>query len=90
MNILTDIHCHTIASDHAYSTVLELARSAEEKGLEAIAVTDHGIGMEDSPHIWHFHNLKAIPRQIGGVKILYGCEANILNSDGRWIWITKP
>ena len=82
MNILFDTHTHTIASAHAYSTVAENARYAGEIGMEAIAITDHCIGMEDAPHIWHFQNLKNIPRDLFGVKMLYGVELNILNSNG--------
>ena len=83
MKILADTHTHTIASTHAYSTVAEMAKEAAEQGLEAIAITDHGIMLPDSPHLWHFQNLKAIPREIFGVKILYGIEANILDLQGN-------
>lgn len=82
MKILADTHTHTCASTHAYSTVTEMAKAAAEAGLEAIAVTDHGMMLPDAPHAWHFHNLKNIPREIFGVKILYGIEANILDPDG--------
>lgn len=83
MKILTDIHCHTIASTHAYSTVTELAHTAAQRGMEAIAVTDHAPAIPDSPHIWHFENLKSIPREIEGVKILLGAEANITDDNGN-------
>lgn len=83
MQIKFDTHTHTIASTHAYSTVIEMAKYASEKGLEAIAITDHAPALGDAPHIWHFHNLKSIPREIHGVKILYGVEANILDLDGN-------
>ena len=82
MKILTDIHCHTIASTHAYSTVWELAKSAAERKMEAIAVTDHAPAIPDSPHIWHFENLRTIPRELCGVRILLGAEANITDDDG--------
>lgn len=82
MNILTDIHCHTVASTHAYSTVKELAESAAARGMEAIAVTDHAPEIPDAPHLWHFENLWAIPREIAGVKILYGAEVNIIDDKG--------
>ena len=39
MNII-DLHTHTTASDGSY-TPAELIRYAKEKGLSAIAVTDH-------------------------------------------------
>lgn len=83
MKILFDTHTHTLASDHAYCTVLENVKYASDVGMEAIAVTDHCVGMEDAPHLWHFRNLKNIPRDLYGVKILYGVELNILDPDGN-------
>lgn len=82
MRILTDTHCHTVASTHAYSTVKELAEAAAARGMEAIAVTDHAPEIPDAPHIWHFENLWSIPREIAGVKILFGVEANIIDDAG--------
>lgn len=83
MKILFDSHTHTLASTHAYSTVMEMAKTASERGMEAIAITDHAPALPDAPHIWHFRNLKNIPREIYGVKILYGVEANILDLEGN-------
>lgn len=82
MKILTDTHAHTISSTHAYSTVQELAAAARQKGLKMFAITDHGPAMPDSPHDWHFGNMRVIPRVIDGVGILRGIEANILSTDG--------
>lgn len=76
MRLLADLHTHTVASGHAYSTVVELAASAAAKGLELIAITDHGPGVPDGPHPWHFWNLKVVPSILGGVRILKGVEAN--------------
>lgn len=45
-------------------------------------MTDHWGEMPDSPHIWHFDNLRILPRQICGVTVLKGVETNILNNDG--------
>lgn len=83
MKILLDTHTHTIASTHAYSTVLEMAKYASKVGLEAIAITDHAPAIPDGAHSWHFQNLKAVPRELYGVKILYGAELNILDLDGN-------
>ena len=82
MRILTDLHCHTIASDHAFSTVMENVKAASEKGLEALAITDHGPAMEDGPHIDHFICQKGLPRELYGVRLLIGCEVNIRDIDG--------
>ena len=83
MKILVDTHTHTNASTHAYSTLEENVRAAKKLGLEAIAVTNHAPKTPDAPHIWHFTNMpRCVPRDIDGVKILYGVEANILDADG--------
>ena len=77
MQIVADLHTHTIASTHAYSTVSEMARGAKARGLIAIAITDHGPDMTDGPHEWHFSNLDILPRQIDGVTVIRGIEFNI-------------
>jgi len=82
LNIIADLHTHTIASTHAYSTVSEMVRAASENGLLAIAITDHGPATPDSPHMYHFSNLKVIPRKMDNVTILRGVEANITNFNG--------
>lgn len=81
-HIVADLHCHTLASTHAYSTVTELAAQAAKVGLEAIAVTDHGSGIQDAPHLWHFMNLNCLPTHIDGVRILHGVEANVSSFTG--------
>lgn len=83
MILQADLHTHTIASTHAYSTISENCSWAAKYGLKAIAMTDHAMNMPDSPHVWHFENLKALPRTINGVIVLKGIEANIINSSGE-------
>ncbi len=83
MKILFDTHTHTCASVHAYSTIQENARRAFDAGMEAIAMTDHAPAIPDGVHPWHFLNLKTVPREICGVKILYGAEVNILDLEGN-------
>ncbi|MDR3552438.1 MAG: phosphatase [Clostridia bacterium] len=83
MTVKTDLHCHTIASAHAFSTVLELAQYAAKKGLEAIAVTDHGPAIPDGAHLWHFGNQRCLPPYIHGVRVLHGAETNIIDFEGN-------
>lgn len=78
-----DLHMHTVASSHAYSTIQDYVNVAKAKGLELIAITDHGPDMEDAPHPWHFINMRVIPRIIDDVGILRGIEANIKNIQGE-------
>lgn len=82
MRIIADTHTHTVASTHAYSTILENAKFASENGILYLGMTDHAPMICDAPHIWHFRNLGAIPEKLFGVRILKGAEVNILN-DGE-------
>jgi len=82
MEILVDLHCHTVASTHAHSTILENITAAKKKGLEAIAITNHCPPLEDAPHIYHFVNLSTLPQVIDGFRVFRGCEANIINLNG--------
>jgi len=82
MKIIADMHTHTLASGHAYSTLNELAAEAARKGLLAMAVTDHGPALPGGPHMYHFGAMRFFPEQISGVRILRGIEANILDWSG--------
>lgn len=82
MDYLSDLHTHTIASGHAYTTLLENIKFASEKGMKILGVSDHGPTMPGAPHSWHFHNLRVLPRIIDNVIILRACESNILNING--------
>ncbi|MCL2286680.1 MAG: phosphatase [Firmicutes bacterium] len=82
MKYILDIHCHTISSGHAYSTITENAAHAASVGLTHIGIADHGPDMPGGAHRYHFFNLSALPDVIHGVRILKGMEANILNSNG--------
>ena len=78
-----DLHTHTIASGHAYNTILEMAQAARDKGLELLGITEHGPAMKGSCHTIYFQNVKVIPRERYGVTTLFGVELNILDEDGR-------
>lgn len=82
MNVLADLHIHTLASGHAYSTIGEVAAAASARGLELIAITDHGPAMPGGPHEYYFGNLRVLPPVLHGVKILRGVEANVLDEQG--------
>ena len=83
MEMLVDIHTHTIASGHAYSTIDENLRAASEKNIKVMAMTDHSPGMPGSTHMFHFANLKVIPNEMYGVRLLRGVEANIVGYEGE-------
>ena len=84
MHYEADTHTHTIASGHAYNTIMEMVQAAAAKGLKALAITDHTKGvpgheMKGAPEDIYFRNFVVIPRDICGVHLLMGAEVNILN-----------
>ncbi len=82
MKITVDPHVHTIASGHAYSTLNDYIEEAKSIGLEMFAMTDHAPTMPGASDIFHFFNQVVIPREVDGVKILRGIEANVVGFDG--------
>lgn len=84
-----DLHMHTVASTHAYSNLHDYIAAAKQKGMQLIAITDHGPDMADAPHYWHFVNMRIWPRLVDGVGLLRGIEANIKNTAGE-IDCTEP
>jgi putative hydrolase len=82
VNLVADLHVHTIASGHAYSTIKENVIAARERGLKMIAITDHGPGLPGGPGLSYFSYMQILPSVDEGVEILVGVETNILE-DGK-------
>lgn len=82
MRDILDIHTHTIASGHAYNTMMEMIHAAQEKDLEVYGITEHAPQMPGSCCIYYFQNLKVVPREFGGMELLLGAELNILDEKG--------
>ena len=89
MLLYGDYHTHTTYSRHGNGkgTVLENASVAADKGLKQIAITDHGFN-----HEFYGIRRKDIPelkedilnaREVTGVDILLGVEANLISLDGN-------
>lgn len=80
-----DLHTHTIISGHAYSTLKENLDAAKQAGLVAFAVTDHGPAMPGVlGDAYHVVNMKfSVPKEMEGIRIIRGFEANIVDYDGR-------
>lgn len=83
MKAIIDMHTHTVASGHAYSTIHENIQFAKRHGMKFLGTSDHGSTMTGGPAEYFFHNLKVVPREMDGVKILRGMEANILDVNGN-------
>ncbi len=82
MRIQADIHVHTVASGHAFSTVAEIARAARSRGIRAVGIADHGPALPGGPHAFHFSALRFLPRVMDGVRVLRGVEANLVDTKG--------
>lgn len=77
-----DVHTHTLASGHAYSTLRENISAAKSRGLELIGISDHAPRMPGSCHDFYFLNVEVIPRDAFGIQLVIGAELNILDYSG--------
>ena len=95
---ICDTHTHTIFSRHAYSTVEENVRAAAERGFALLGVTDHfspmvhptpatGVDLRDYQH---FLNFSVWPEMWHGVRLMHGCEADIVDLDGHLFGYDRP
>lgn len=82
-SLVLDIHTHSIASGHAYGTIREMAQAASLKGLKLLGISEHGPGIPGTCNLIYFSNVGMVPRNLYGVEIVHGCEANVLN-DGTF------
>ena len=81
--VYIDAHTHTIASGHAYSSLQEMAQAAAEKNVKYLGITEHGPSIEGTCPLLYFKNMFVVPRQMYGVRLLMGCEVNILDTEGH-------
>lgn len=81
-DIIADLHIHTIASIHAYSTLQECLAEAKEHGMEYIAITDHyyndgsEVARKNENNYFLYVEEWANPNKFG-VKVIGGGEFNI-------------
>ncbi len=83
MTYVMDMHTHTIASGHAYSTLQENIAAAGKAGLKFLGLSEHGPAMAGAPCPLYFLNYKIIPRQYGDLRLFCGIEANITDYEGH-------
>lgn len=81
--ILLDIHTHCLSSGHGtHDTITDMARTAAERSLQILGISDHGPATPRSADSSYFRSLRLADRKKFGVDLLYGAELNILNADG--------
>lgn len=78
-----DLHLHTTATDGTAS-IVEMARAAQERGLQYIAVTDHSQrvsmanGLDATRLRAHWNEIRRVRDEIPGIEVLCGIECDIL------------
>lgn len=82
MKALIDLHTHTIASGHAYSTWNENVMAAQKKGLKVLGMSEHARMMPGTCGELYFYNFRVLPKQIGDLRVYNGIEANIYDHSG--------
>ena len=82
MKDILDVHVHTTASGHAYSTLGEVITAAKKKNLELVGIADHTPLMPGATNNFYFINFKVIRRELDGIKIAMGAELNIIDYSG--------
>lgn len=87
MRLWADYHTHTTYS-HGTGSVRDNTAEASAKGLEAVAITDHGpanpfIGVSPAifPAMWQ--DIKAVQLEFPDVRVLAGVETNIHGLNGE-------
>ena len=91
MKITGDYHTHTRYS-HGKGTIKDNVQSALDKGLNEIAITDHGprthsiikLGVDSSETFLDIkREIKQCQKLYPEIRILSGVEANIINKEGK-------
>ncbi len=83
IDLKLDVHTHTVASGHAYSTIEEMARTAADKGLELLGITEHGPSIPGTCDPLYFMNMHVVPRRMYGIELMLGAEVDIIDYDGN-------
>lgn len=82
MKDILDVHVHTTASGHAYSTLGEVIVAAKARDLQLIGISDHAPHMPGATHDFYFLNFNVIRREQDGIRIAMGAELNIIDYSG--------
>jgi putative hydrolase len=85
--ITADYHTHTRYS-HGKGSILDNVEAARKKGLNQIAISDHGfnhigIGMSLSDIKFMKEEIRSLNQRFPDIQILMGIEANLISMDGK-------
>jgi putative hydrolase len=83
MNIVADLHTHTVASTHAADTIRTICEFAEKRGLQAVAITDHGPAVPGGADHVYFNTLWRLTSHIEtALRVISGIEDDVVNIKG--------
>ncbi len=82
--IFMDLHTHTVACGHAYSTLQENIDRACAIGLKYLGMSEHAPALPGGTHPFFFTNYRSIPRYYGDTRLFCGTEVNIMDYDGHF------
>lgn len=83
MRIIADLHTHTTASGHAADTIRTVCAAAVRRGLDGVAITDHGPAVPGGADLIYFMSLQRIVDAIDTpIRVLSGIEDDIKNARG--------
>ena len=83
IDILLDVHTHTIVSGHAFCTLNEMIAEAQRHHLTIFGVSEHGPAIPGTCPPIYFRNQHVVPRQYGDMTLLMGAELNIIDYEGN-------
>ena len=69
MRPLMDLHTHTLASGHAYSTLKENLEEAKKMGLKILGTSEHARMRPGGAPLIYFQNFKGIPQEADGIRL---------------------
>jgi putative hydrolase len=84
LDLVADLHTHTIASGHGADTIRTMCEFALKKGLKGIAVTDHGPALPGGASVVYFMSIQRVAKGIRlPLRIITGVEDDIKNKKGE-------
>ncbi len=83
MKDLLDVHMHTIASGHAYSSLREMITAGKARGLKLMGFSEHAPKMPGTCSDIYFCNFHVIRPEAFGIELLMGAELNIMDFSGK-------
>lgn len=75
-----DFHSHTHFSKCGLHSILEMLTEARNRGLTALAITDHGPGLNSTTPSTFFDRLGT--DVVSGITLLKGMECNVIDDNG--------